>query len=350
MSATTIQFHHVFAEIANDTGPSPHIIREALDAILAGAWTPVQVAGFAIALRMRGEEASTIAAAAQTLCAHMIEVDHGLPVVVDTCGTGGDGLGTINISTAAAFVVAATGAPVAKHGGRSVSSRSGSADVIEALGIPIDIAPDRQASVLRAAGIAFLFGPTHHPALRHSQAVRRELAVRTIFNALGPLANPARATHRLLGTYDDALRPVLARVLAELGVRRAWVLRGEDGLDEVSPFGPTRMTEVAEGKLRERIIRPEMFGLKPSLPGAIDGGSAEDNARVIRAVLEGQTHPARDAVILNAAAALAVCREVDDEKLFPQLAVEAARAIDSKHALRKLETLRMTANIVRRAA
>jgi anthranilate phosphoribosyltransferase len=350
MSAPAIEFRHVFAEIANDTGPSPRMIREALDAILAGAWTPVQVAGFAIALRMRGEEADTIAAAAQTLCAHMIEVDHGLPVVVDTCGTGGDGLGTINLSTAAAFVVAATGLPVAKHGGRSVSSRSGSADVIEALGIPIDIPPERQASVLRSAGMAFLFAPTHHPALRHSQSARRELAVRTIFNAIGPLANPARATHRLLGSYDDALRPVLAQVLAQLGVRRAWVVRGEDGLDEVSPFGPTRITELADGKLRERIIRPETFGLEPSRPGAIDGGSAVDNANVIRAVLEGQPHPARDAVILNAAAALAVCREVDDEESFPSLAAVAARAIDSKQALRKLETLRMTTTIMRSAA
>jgi anthranilate phosphoribosyltransferase len=179
---------------------------------------------------------------------------------------------------------------------------------------------------------------------------RRELAVRTIFNAIGPLANPARATHRLLGTYDHALRPVLAKVLTKLDVRRAWVVRGDDGLDEVSPFGATRVTEVACGKLHERIVHPESFGLVPSRPGAIDGGSAAENANVIRAILEGQTHPARDAVILNAAAALAVCRETDDEKCFPDLAAEAAHAIDSRRALRKLETLRMTTTIVRSAA
>ena len=350
MNRPSIAFHEVFNEIANDTGPSSDVVREALESILAGEWTPVQVAGFAIALRMRGERAETISAAAQTICGHMIPVDHGLPIVADTCGTGGDGKGSINISTAAAFVVAAAGIPVAKHGSRSVSSRSGSADVIEALGIPIDVAPDKQAVVLRTAGIAFLFAPAHHPALRHSQTARRELAVRTIFNVLGPLANPARATHRLLGTYDHALRPAMARVLADLGVRRAWVLRGDDGLDEVSPFGPTRVTEVANGQLRERVLRPESFGLEPSRLGAIDGGSAAENAQVIRAVLEGRRHPARDAVILNAAAALAVCREVDDETRFPELAAEAAQAIDSKRALRKLETLRMTTTIVRSAA
>jgi anthranilate phosphoribosyltransferase len=350
VKAQNIAFQQVFDEIANDTVPAPHIIREALEAILAGAWTPVQVAGFAVSLRMRGEHADIISAAAQTICAHMIAVDHGLPIVADTCGTGGDGKGTINISTAAAFVVAATNIPVAKHGGRSVSSRSGSADVIEALGIPIDIDPDKQASVLRSAGIAFLFAPAHHPALRHSQIARRELAVRTIFNALGPIANPARATHRLVGAYDHALRPVLAQVLANLGVRRAWVVRGDDGLDEVSPFGPTHVTELAAGKLRERIIHPETFGLALSPPGAIDGGSAAENAHIIRAILEGQTHPARDTVILNAAATLAVCREVDDEKYFPDLAAEATHAIDSKQALRKLETLRMTTTIVRSAA
>lgn len=350
MNGRYIAFQQVFDEIANDTGPAPHIIREAVDAILMGAWTPVQVAGFAVALRMRGEHADTISAAAQTLCTHMISVDHGLPMVADTCGTGGDGKGSINVSTAAAFVVAAAGIPVAKHGGRSVSSRSGSADVIEALGIPLDINPDKQSSVLRCAGIAFLFAPAHHPALRHCQVARRELAVRTFFNALGPLANPARATHRLLGTYDHALRPVLAKVLADLGVRRAWVVRGDDGLDEVSPFGPTRVTEFAAGTLRERVIHPETFGLEPSPAGAIDGGSAAENAHVIRAIFEGQTHPARDAVILNAAAALAVCREIDDEKNFPDLAAEATQAIDSKCALRKLEALRMTTTIVRSAA
>lgn len=350
MKSGATSFAQVFAEIANDTGPSPEIIQQALCSILDGEWTPVQVAGFAIALRLRGEQAETLCAAAKTICAHMIAVDHGLPLVADTCGTGGDGKGSLNISTAAAFVVAGLGYPVAKHGSRSVSSRCGSADVLEALGIPVDIGPDKQATILRSAGCAFLFAPVHHPALRHSQIARRELAVRTIFNALGPLVNPARATHRLVGTYDHALRPRMAYVLAELGVRRAWVVRGDEGLDEVSPFGATRVTEVANGHIRERIVHPESFGLEPSPAGSIDGGSAEENARAIRAILEGKQHSARDAVILNAAAALAICREIDDEKSLPDLTLEVTESIDSLRALRKLETLRMTTTIVRSAA
>lgn len=350
MSRAAVAFHEIFDEIANDTNAAPEVIREALESILSGKWTSVQIAGFAVALRMRGERAETIAIAARTIGAHMIAVDHGLPLVADTCGTGGDGLGTINVSTAAAFVVAACGIPVAKHGNHSASSRAGSADVIAALDIAIDVAPDKQAGVLQSTGIAFLYAPAHHPALRHCQLARRELAVRTIFNTLGPLVNPARATHRLLGTYDHALRPTLARALADLGVCRAWVVRGEDGLDEVSPFGLTHVTEMVNGHLRERALHPETFGLEPSRPGSIAGGSAAENAQVIRTILEGKLHAARTAVILNAAAALAVCREVDDETQFPDLAVEAAEALDSGRALRKLEMLRLTTTIVRSAA
>ncbi len=186
----------------------------------------------------------------------MIPVDHGLPLVVDTCGTGGDGLGTLNLSTAAAIVVAAAGLPVAKHGNRSVSSRTGSADVLEALEVPIDVPAARHPEILRAVGITFLFAPAHHPALHHSGPPRRELGVRTIFNALGPLANPARATHQLIGAYEDRLRPILAETLGHLGSRRARVVRGEDGLDEVSPFGPTRVSELVGPRPRPRAHRP----------------------------------------------------------------------------------------------
>mgnify|MGYP000676885648 CR=1 FL=1 len=350
MKEGAISFREVFDEIANDTSPTPEVVHKALESILAGDWTPVQIAGFAVALRLRGEHADTIAIAAQTIGAHMIAVDHGLPLVADTCGTGGDGLGTINLSTAAAFVVAACGIPVAKHGNRSVSSRAGSADVLEALGVPSDVSPDKQAGVLRSAGLAFLFSPAHHPALRHCQTARRELAVRTIFNAIGPLVNPARATHRLVGTYDHALRQTMAQVLGKLGVRRAWVVRGDEGLDEVSPFGITQVTEMVEGDIRERTVHPETFGLEASPAGAITGGSADENARAIRRILEGEAHPARAAVILNAAAALVVCREVDAERDFRDLAVEAAEAIDSGRALRKLERLRLTTTILRTAA
>ena len=282
-----IAFPEVFAAIVGPGGPTPDVVRAAFDAILAGAWTPVQVAGLAVALRMQGESASTIAAAASAMRAAMVPVEHGLPLTLDTCGTGGDGLGTRNVSTAAAIVVAACGVPVAKHGNRAVSSRAGSADVLEALGLPLDVPPERQADVLREVGIAFLFAPAHHPAMRHGGVARRELGIRTIFNVLGPLANPARATHQLLGAYDDALRPVIARTLAELGTARAWVVRGEDGLDEVSPTTATRVSELARGVIVERTVTPEDFGLPRVHSEALRGGDAADNARAIEAILRG---------------------------------------------------------------
>jgi anthranilate phosphoribosyltransferase len=292
--------------------PSAHEIRAAFEAILSGAWTPIQVGAFAVALRMRGETAEMIVAGAQALRAAMSPVEHGLPVVVDTCGTGGDGARTLNLSTAAAVVVAACGHPVAKHGNRSVSSQCGSADVVEALGIPIDVPPSAQALVLREANIAFLMAPAHHPALKHAAQARRELGVRTIFNALGPIVNPARATHQLVGVYEDRLRAIVARALGTLGVKRAWVVRGEDGLDEVSPFAPTRVSEWSDGALRERTVRPEDFGIAPLPSGAIAGGDAATNAEAITCILHGKSHPAREAVVLNAAAAhLAAGLETD---------------------------------------
>ena len=301
-----ITFADVFARLRDRDADHPAAVRAAFDAILRGEWTPVQVAGLAVALRMLGEEPAVIAAAAAALRASMIVVEHGLDTVLDTCGTGGDGLATWNVSTAAAFVVAGAGVRVAKHGNRAVSSRSGSADVLEALGVPLDVAPAAQADVLRDAGICFLFAPAHHPAMKHGGVARRELGIRTIFNALGPLANPARATHQLLGAYDDALRPVLARTLAELGTTSAWVVRGEDGLDEVSPCAPTRVSILAGGEIEERVVTPEDFGLRRLSPSALRGGDAAESAAMIRAVLAGAAHPARDAVLLNAAAALVV--------------------------------------------
>jgi anthranilate phosphoribosyltransferase len=350
VSEGPIAFAPVFEEICAPGGASRAVIRRAFDAILSGAWTPVQVAGFAVALRMRGEDATTIAAAAEAMRAVMVEVDHGLPAVLDTCGTGGDGLGTLNLSTAAAVVVAACGQPVAKHGNRSVSSRAGSADVLEALDLPIDVPPARQAEVLRRANITFLFAPAHHPAMRHAAQARRELALRTVFNALGPIANPARATHQLIGTYDHGLRAILASTLSELGSRRAWIVRGEDGLDEVSPFGPTHVTELVGGEIRERVIRPEDFGLCPSPPGAIKGGDAAENAASILAILRGEAHPAREAVILNAAAALAVARESTEANALPAFAAEAAETIANGRAMRTLEAWRRAARQARTEA
>jgi anthranilate phosphoribosyltransferase len=343
---TAPRFADVFAEITGASGISPASMRRVFDAILGGEWTPVQVAGFAVALRLTGERAELIAAAAESLRAAMIPVEHGLPRVLDTCGTGGDGRGSLNLSTGAALIAAAAGVAVAKHGNRAVSSQSGSADVLEALGVPIDVAPEHAGGVLRECNIAFLMAPAHHPAMRHGGIARRELGIRTVFNCLGPLANPARATHQLLGAYDDALRPVLAETLRSLGVTRAWVVHGEDGMDEVSPHGPTRVTVLDQGGLEERVISPEDFGLAPLPEQAVRGGDAADNARVLTAVLAGEEHPSRDAFLLNAAAALVVA-----DGGGPREALARAReALASGAARRTLEHWRSVARARRGVA
>jgi anthranilate phosphoribosyltransferase len=341
--AEAITFPRVFEELASPSGASLVTLRAAFDAIFAGAWTPVQIAGLAVALRMRGEDAATIATAVEAMRAVMVPVEHGLPVVVDTCGTGGDGLATLNLSTAAAVVVAATGLPVAKHGNRSVSSRTGSADVLEAMGLPLDVPAPRHSEVLRAANITFLFAPAHHPALRHSGPTRRELAVRTIFNALGPIANPARATHQLLGAYEDRLRPILAETLGRLGGRFAWVVRGEDGMDEVSPFATTRVAELEGGRVRERRVVPGDFGIASSEPGALEGGDAAANAARLERILGGEDDPATLAVALNAAAAIAVGREKTDAQGLRAAGDEARETLRSRKAKETLEAWRAAA-------
>jgi anthranilate phosphoribosyltransferase len=338
-----VSFADVLGGLVAGRPIAPDEVRAAFAAILSGAWTPVQVAAFAVALRTRGESPETIAAGVEAMRATMDAVEHGLDRVIDTCGTGGDGSHTLNLSTAAALVVAACGVPVAKHGNRSISSRCGSADVVEALGIPIDLPTKTQAQVLREARIAFLFAPAHHPALKHAAQARRELGVRTIFNALGPLANPARATHQLVGVYDDALRPVAARALARLGVTRAWVVRSADGLDEVSPCGAdTAVSEVEGGEVRERTVRASDFGVACVAREAIAGGSAAENAEAIVRILEGEPHPAREAVVLNAAAALAVAEPG------PSLREQADRARDAIASKRARETLEAWRAIVLR--
>ncbi len=314
-------------------------VRRAFESILAGEWTGTQIGAFATCLRLRGESADAIVAAAEALRAVMTAVDHGLTDVVDTCGTGGDGSHTLNVSTGAAIVVAACGHHVAKHGNRSISSRCGSADVIEALGIPIDVDPKHQASILKEAKIAFLMAPLHHPALRHASVARRELGVRTIFNALGPLVNPAKATHQLVGVYDDALRPIAAAALGKLGVKRAWVVRGADGLDEISPAAPTRMSVLEDGKIEERTIGPEDFGLTPVALSALRGGDAKENAGAILAILEGAENAACEAIVLNAAAAIAIVTG----KAPRDAAGEAREAIRSGRARATLETWRSAA-------
>jgi len=340
----TGRFPEVLARLLSPGPIAKGEVRSAFDEILAGRWTAVQVGAFAVALRMKGESAEAIVAGAEALRATMAVVEHDFPIVVDTCGTGGDGAQTLNLSSGAALVVAACDLPVAKHGNRSASSRCGSADVFEAMGIPIDLPPGRQADVFREAGIAFLFAQAHHPALRHAAQARSELGTRTIFNALGPLANPARPTHQLVGVYQDSLRPIAARALGLLGVRHAWVVRGEDGLDEVSPCAPTRVSELGEdGEVRERVVTPEDFGIARGDRSAIAGGDAPGNAQALVAILEGAAHAARDAVLLNAAAALVVATGEE-----PRAAVERARkAVDGGAARGALDTWRRVARRVR---
>jgi len=335
------KFSDVYVEMLAPGGLSPATVRRVFDAIFAGAWSPASMAGFLISLRNTGNETgAVIAAAASAMRAVMVPVRHDFTVLLDTCGTGGDGQGTLNLSTGAALIASAAGVPVAKHGNRAATSRAGSADVLEAMGIPLDVPGSRQAEVLAEAKIAFLFAQAHHPAMRHVMPVRRELGVRTLFNCLGPLANPAGATHQLVGAFDDTIRPALASALAELGSTRAWVVRSDDGLDEMSPFAPTRISEVSGGSVREFTLSPEDFGLPRSPAGAIAGADPEYNARVLEGILKNEPHPARDAILLNAAAGLVVALGIE-----PKAATERARAaLESGAAAESLQGLRRSAS------
>ncbi len=305
---TPMAFADVFEQLHAGGELSAARTTALFDSILSGGWTPVQIAGLLVALRMRGETPAVVAAAARAMRAKMVRVGPVASPLMDTCGTGGDGKNTINISTAASLVVAAAGVAVAKHGNRAASSTSGTADVLEELGIDVELPPAAQTGVLERAGICFLFARAHHPAMRYAGPVRAELKIRTIFNMLGPLCNPAGATHQLVGTFSHSARELMAGALAELGTERAWVVHSDDGYDELSPFGETRVSVVEGGAVTSRVTSPEEFGLAPSAPGAIDGGSAADNADTLRALLDGQRHPARPAVVLNAAASLVVAK------------------------------------------
>ncbi len=328
-----VQFSDALSHLEASKSPAPQFIEDVFSTILHGKWSATQTAAFAVALRMKGETPEIIAAAAQAMRAQMVPLEHERTKTLDTCGTGGDGLGSLNLSTGAAIISAAAGARVAKHGNRAVSSKSGSADVLEKLGVRIDLSAEAEAQVFRETGITFQFAPTHHPAMRHVAPARRELGVRTIFNCLGPLASPAKVTHQLLGAYDDSLRPILAGTLQKLEIKRAWVVRGQDGMDEMSPFATTNVTILQNGRLEERILSPEDFGLPFCQAGATEGGDADHNAEILLQVLRGKEHPSRDAFILNAAAAICV---LDDTALHDATA-RARTAVESGAALAKLE-------------
>jgi anthranilate phosphoribosyltransferase len=305
-----------------------------MDAILNGSASSAQIAAFVVALRMKGESSTEIAAAAASLrkqC-ELIQPKVAGPLL-DTCGTGGDGLHTFNISTAAAIVAAGCGVAVAKHGNRAVSSKSGSADVLEALGVRIDLDAEAVKNCIEDVGIGFLFAPSHHAAMRHAAPVRRELGLRTIFNLLGPLVNPASATHQVVGVFDGGRVEQLAEALGVLGLEAAWVVHGEGGLDEVSPSGVTLVASLEDGLVRTFQLTPDDFGLEPVPLEALRGGDAEENATIITRVLDGETGPPRTAVVLNAAAGLCVTGRAKDPK---EAAAQASQAIDNGSAARML--------------
>jgi len=280
--------------------------REVMDTIMSGGATPAQIGGFLVALRLKGETPDEIAGAAEAMRDHVIPVHPERDDLVDTAGTGGDGGRTFNISTAAALVAAAAGAGVAKHGNRSVSSSSGSADVLEELGFNLELPAESIARSIDELGFGFMFAPLHHPAMRHAAPVRRELAARTVFNVLGPLTNPAGARSQVVGVYDAGLVPVIADVLVQLGARRAFVVHGAGGIDELSPAGPNLVCEVVDGEVHRREVDPLDFGVSRCAPEDLRGGPPADNAARIRAVFSGGGDAAaRSAIALNAAGAIA---------------------------------------------
>jgi len=310
--------------------------REAMAEIMRGDATPAQIGGFLVALRLKGETADEIAGCAEAMREHVLPVRPSRGDLVDTAGTGGDGAQTLNISTAAALVAAAAGAGVAKHGNRAVSSASGSADVLEALGFELELPADRIARSIDELGFGFMFAPTHHPAMRHAAPIRRELATRTIFNVLGPLTNPAGARAQIVGVYSAELVPTIADVLAQLGSRRAFVVHGAGGIDELSPTGANLVCEVAEGRVTRRELDPLELGVDRCDPAELRGGSAADNAAAIRAVFSGDDGGRRDAILLNAAGAIAAAGHAEDLRE----GLERAReAVDSGAAAERLDEL-----------
>ena len=311
--------------------------RIAVDEVMTGQATDAQIAGFITALRMKGETVDEITGAARAMRAHATPVKTRHETLVDTCGTGGDRANTFNISTTAAFVVAGAGAAVAKHGNRSVSSRSGSADVLEALGVDLTLSPAEVGAAIDEVGIGFLFAPVLHGAMKHAVGPRREMGIRTIFNVLGPLTNPAGAQVQILGVYDPDLTEVLGGVLRNLGARRAFVVHGAGGLDEFSTIGPNRVTEVKAGQVWTYELDPQEYGFSRATLEELRGGTPAENAAITMDVLAGARGPRREVVVLNAGAALtaAGCARTLAEGF--EL---ARRSIDSGAALEKMHGLR----------
>ncbi len=307
-----------------------------MNEIMGGLATDAQIGALLTALRIKGESVAEISAAARVMRQWAVP----LPVsgyAIDTCGTGGDGAGTFNISTAVAFVAAAAGAAVVKHGNRSVSSKCGSADVLEALGINIHLDAPAVQRCLQRCNIGFVFAPDYHQAMRHVAGPRRELGMRTMFNILGPLANPAAVKGQVLGVFDAGLVPIMAGVLQELGLERALVVHGRDGLDEITTTAATRISELKDGRILDWTLDPADYGITLTEPEFLIGGGADRNARIVEAVLRGESGPARDIVQLNAAAAIYVGRQADS---FAEGFRKAGSILDGGHASEVLEALR----------
>jgi anthranilate phosphoribosyltransferase len=307
--------------------------RAVMDEIMTGEATPVQMGAYLTALTLKGETIEEITASADGMRAHCVRLLHDKQVL-EIVGTGGDHSNTFNISTAASIITAAAGIPVAKHGNRSASSKCGSADVLEALGVKIDVPAEKSLALLEQIGICFMYAPNYHIAMKHVAPVRRELGIRTVFNLLGPLTNPAGAKLQLMGVYDKTLVEPLAQVLMNLGVERAMVVRGEDGIDEISLTDATFVCEIRGGTTRTYTITPEDFGLTRCTKADLEGGDPAENAAILRALLSGEQSPKRDAAILNAGAAMYVSGGYDT--IWSAVAA-ANQAIDSGAALTKLE-------------
>lgn len=308
---------------------------EAFELLMSGAAEPAQIGGFLMALRMRGETVDEITGAAEVMRAKAtgVKAPDG---AVDTCGTGGDASGTYNISTCAAFVVAGAGVPVAKHGNKSISSKSGSADVLAALGVKLDVTPEVVSRAIEQAGIGFMFAPAHHSAMKHVGPTRVALGVRTIFNLLGPLANPAGAKRQVIGVYDKAWLLPIAEVLRNLGSEKLWVVHGDDGLDELTTTGITHVASLDRGQISSFTVRPSDVGLPTATTEMLKGGDAAHNAEAIRKVLDGESGAFRDIVVLNAAAALLVSGKAVDLGSGVELAERSIDQGKAKAALLKL--------------
>jgi anthranilate phosphoribosyltransferase len=327
----------LLAKAINGNDLTPEEAERAIGALMSGEVSPAMTAAFLVALRMKGETVAEITGAARAMRAHSVKVPvhHNGRPLFDTAGTGGDGAHTFNLSTAAAFVIAGTGRKVAKHGNRAASSRSGSADVLAALGVSLDLTPERVGQAIDEVGIGFMFAPRFHPAMKHVGPVRQELGQRTIFNLLGPLTNPAGADVQIIGVYATALTDPLAHVLGQLGTQAAMVVHGYGGTDELNLSGPAQVSHLQDGHVRTYTLDPVEFGFTPAPIESLKGGTPEENAALMRAVLDGSASLAlREAVLFNAAAAIAA--ETDD--LAPAIA-EARASLESGAAKGKLEAL-----------